>query len=146
MALVFYIVRSNVVNHKHTVYLILIFRFLCCSVHCSDVGCVVILYNFCWAAEKIVTWYFCHVVISGNWKQSCWMWREKGPNVAVETIVSVVVAGAWSPSVYWVFSLSLFSVRCATTMCAANAKRYSPMDPGCAACVPKSRKNCFVHC
>lgn len=82
---------------------------------------------------------FCFV--SGSWRQSCWMWRGKGQNVAVEDTVSGVVADARRLWADWLFSPA--SVRCVITTCVETAEQSSPKDPGCAVCVPKSRKRLF---
>lgn len=62
--------------------------------------------------------------------------------MAVGDTVSTVVADVRSLSVDLLFSPA--SVRCAITTCAATAEQFFLKDPGCAACVPKSRKRLFV--
>ena len=57
---------------------------------------------------------------SGAWRRSCWKWRGKGPNVAVENTVSTVVADVRILWVDWLFSPA--SVRSAITISAETAE------------------------
>lgn len=63
--------------------------------------------------------------------------------MAVGDTVSTVVADARSLLVDLLFSPA--SVRCAITTCAATAEQSFLKDPGCAVCVPKSRKRLFFY-
>lgn len=96
-------------------------------------------YFICAALMKIAV--MMRIFVSGSWRRSCWMWRGKGRNGAVENTVREVVPGARS---LWVDSpFSRASVRCATTTFVKTAEQSSPEGPGCAACAPRSRKRLF---